>query len=74
MNRQGNVLGTYLHGLFDGGQLLRAITAHLLGGRAEDTPCLTMEQFREQEFDRIAQVVRDSVDMRAVYAILRGEI
>lgn len=73
MNRQGNVLGTYLHGLFDGGQLLRAITAHLRGGEAAGAPGLTMAQFREREFDRIAQVVRSSVDMRAVYAILRGE-
>lgn len=74
MNRQGNVLGTYLHGLFDGGQLLRAVIAKVRGVQTEEAPALTMEQFREREFDRIAQVVRESLDMKAVYAILRGEV
>jgi len=74
-NLQGNVLGSYLHGLFDDGKLFPALAAHVRGGKEPEktAPPMTMEQFREREFDRIADVVRASLDMEAVYRILRGE-
>ena len=34
---------------------------------------LTMEQFRDREFDRMAAIVRQNLDMDAVYKIIRGE-
>ena len=75
-NPAGNVLGSYLHGLFDDGQFFAALAAHvrrMKGGSGERQKALTMEEFREREFDRIAETVRASVDMDAVYRILRGE-
>ena len=75
-NREGNVLGSYLHGLFDDGQFFAALAAHVRQGRGQDAttgPALTMDEFREREFDRIADLVRASVDMDAVYRIIRGE-
>jgi len=77
MNEQGNVLGSYLHGLFDDGQLFAAIAAHIreakgLSGEVCDT--VSFEDFREREFDRIADIVRASVDMNAIYRIVRGEV
>ena len=76
MNRQGNVLGTYLHGIFDDGKLFAAIADRIRtqrGDAGRDTQPVSMEEFREREFDRIAAIVRDSVDMDAVYRIIRGE-
>ena len=75
-NAEGNVLGSYLHGLFDDGQLFGRIAAHIreqkgIQGAAEAP--MTMEAFREREFDRVAAIVRDSLDMEAIYAIIRGE-
>jgi adenosylcobyric acid synthase len=32
-----------------------------------------MEAFREREFDRIAAIVRSSVNMDAIYRIMDGE-
>ena len=32
------------------------------------------EEFREREFDRIADIVRASVDMDAIYRIVRGDV
>lgn len=75
-NRQGNVLGTYLHGVFDNGAFWRALADRVREqkglARASGAP-MTMAEYREREFDRLADVVRQHLDMDAVYAILRGE-
>ena len=76
MNEQGNVMGSYLHGLFDDGALFAAIAAHIRGqkgmtGAAHEV--VSMDQFREREFNRIADIVRASVDMDAIYRIIRRE-
>ena len=76
-NREGNVLGSYLHGLFDDGQFFSALASHVRKSKGiNETPrnALTMDEFREREFDRIADIVRASVDMDAIYKIIRGEV
>lgn len=35
---------------------------------------MTLDEYREREFDRIADIVRASVDMGAIYRIVRGEV
>ena len=75
-NPEGNVIGTYLHGIFDDGQFFSALAAHIRkqkGLSETQAPVQTMEQFREKEFDRIADIVRASVDMEAICRIIRGE-
>ena len=76
MNLQGNVMGTYLHGLFDDGQWFSAVASQIRRLRGESDQSfapVSFEEFREKEFDRIAAIVRSSVDMDAVYRIIRGE-
>ncbi len=76
VSRGGNVLGTYLHGLFDTGVLWRALVNHVREAKgldAVDGEILTLQQFREREFDRLAGIVRQNLDMDGVYRILRGE-
>ena len=73
-NPAGNVLGTYLHGLFDGGQLSRALLRQGAGGRSlPPASGLTLAQHREAQLDLLAQAVRRSLDMALIYRILRGE-
>ena len=75
-NPQGNVLGSYLHGIFDTGAFWRAVVNHLRAEKGLDIntgEVLTMEQFRDREFDRMAAIVRQNLDMDAVYRIIRGE-
>lgn len=75
-NAQGNVLGSYLHGIFDTGAFWRAVVNHLRAEKGLDIntgDVLTMEQFRDREFDRMAAIVRQNLDMDAVYKIIRGE-
>ncbi|MBQ3761411.1 MAG: cobyric acid synthase [Clostridia bacterium] len=76
-NAEGNVLGTYLHGLFDDGRFFSALAAFVRKGKGVCDPqsaFLTMDEFREREFDRIADIVRASLDMDAIYRIIRGEM
>jgi adenosylcobyric acid synthase len=75
-NRRGNVLGSYMHGLFDQGRLWRALVDHAraekgLDARGGDAP--TLAEFREREFDRLAAVARANLDMEKIYKIMRGE-
>ena len=75
-NRRGNVLGSYLHGLFDNGHLWRVLLDQVRAAKGlpqDRAAVLTMDQFREMEFDRLAQTVRQSLDMKLLYQILKGE-
>ena len=75
-NKAGNVIGTYLHGIFDTGAFWHALVEHVRqekGLSAEGGETLTMEEFRRREYDRLADGVRQNLDMDAVYKILRGE-
>ena len=75
-NKQGNVIGSYLHGIFDTGSFWRAIVNRVRRekGMDENTDDLmTIQEFRSREFDRLASIVRQNIDMDAVYRIIRGE-
>ena len=78
-NAQGNVLGTYLHGLFDDGSLADAVVrrARVLKGLPEEPvsaeqAAVNMRAYREEQFDILARAVRESLDMEKVYGILKG--
>ena len=75
-NGQGNVIGSYLHGIFDTGSFWRAIVNRVRrdkGMEENSGELLTIQQFRDREFDRLASIVRQNLDMDAVYKIIRGE-
>ncbi len=74
-NREGNVMGTYLHGLFDTGAFGRALINKVKkdkGIAVSDSEVLTMEQFRERELNKAADIVRSNLDMESVYTIIKG--
>ena len=75
-NAAGNVLGTYLHGLFDDGVLAQALIARarrIKGLPDTDGQAVDMASYRQAQFDKLAAAVRQSLDMAAIYRILRGE-
>ena len=73
---QGNVFGTYLHGLFDEGSLTEALAAWLLARKG-----IAQENFRPQshwdyqqsQYDLLADAVRASLDLDAVYRVMGME-
>lgn len=73
--RQGNVFGTYLHGLFDSGEVTEKLAAWLCGRKgisAVDTPIEDRRAYRERQYDLLADGVRAALDMDAIYRILEG--
>ena len=76
MNARGNVLGSYLHGIFDTGAFWRALVNRVRAEKGldlNDGELITMAEFRDREFDRLAAIVRQNLDMESVYRIIRGE-
>lgn len=70
---QGNVFGTYLHGLFDTGELTEKLTEFLCKRNNIDpagADLVPMEEYRQQQFDLLADGVRAPLDMDAVYAAM----
>ena len=70
---QGNVFGTYLHGLFDTGALIERLTAYLCSRKGIDpagAALIPMEQYRQQQFDLLADGVRRALDMNQIYAVM----
>ena len=70
---EGNVFGTYLHGLFDTGALTEALAAFLCrrkGLDPADAGVLSMEQYRQQQLDLLADGVRRTLDLDAIYAAM----
>ncbi|MEF9973338.1 MAG: cobyric acid synthase [Clostridia bacterium] len=75
-NPAGNVLGTYLHGLFDQGAFAQTLIDHarsLKGLAARGGEVMTMSKYREEQFDLLARGIRKSLDMPYIYRVLRGE-
>lgn len=72
--QQGEVYGTYVHGIFDRGELAEALI-HALMERKDISFDLAKgkdyETIKEEEYDRLADMMREHLDMKAVYAMLR---
>ena len=69
----GNVFGSYVHGLFDGG-LGEALVNLLLerkGLSADSETHMSNAQHQEQQFDLIALALRENFDMAAIYRIIK---
>ena len=70
---QNAVFGTYLHGLFDSGELTEQLAAYLCrrkGIAPETAAPLAMADYRTQQLDLLADGVRSALDMEAVYAAM----
>lgn len=76
---EGRVLGTYLHGLFDSGAFTQGLVDLLLEekGVAWDGEPPSPEDartFKERQYDRLADVLRQSLDLESIYRILEQDL
>ncbi|HIV17279.1 MAG TPA: cobyric acid synthase [Candidatus Alectryocaccobium stercorigallinarum] len=69
----GNVYGTYVHSIFDAGDIAAEIACALAKKKgvaleAEEIP--DYKEVKEREYDKLAKLIRGSMDMEAVYGML----
>ncbi len=73
----GNVYGSYIHGIFDSpgvsDVILRAL-CEKKGLMFESIRSFDLKTFKEQQYDRLAQTVRSSLNMDMIYQILDRKI
>ena len=70
---EGNVYGTYIHGIFDAPDVAKQIVATLLqekGCDPEGVKAFEMKEYKEKQYDALADVIRASLDMERVYDIV----
>jgi adenosylcobyric acid synthase len=75
-NEDGSVLGSYLHGIFDTDGFAEAMVRRLMAEKGMDYGSWTFDlaAHKEQEYDKLADLVRSSFDMKKIYEILEEGI
>ena len=69
----GNVFGTYLHGLFDTGDLVEKLANWLLKRKGLEPQTARVEshwEYKQRQYDILAQAVRENLDMGKIYAAM----
>lgn len=76
----GRVLGSYLHGLFDNERMTEALLKNLAEQKGEEFAGRwqagqkergeSLQEYKERQYDRLADLVRNSLDMEKIYEIL----
>lgn len=68
INKKGNILGTYIHGVFDGVNFRQYVVNKLRAKKGiEAKASMEYESLRDKELDRLADIVRKSLDMDKIY-------
>lgn len=70
---RGNVYGTYVHGIFDQPGVASGLVKALLkakGSLYREPGAMDYRTYKEQQYDKLAKGLRESLDMEAVYGLL----
>jgi adenosylcobyric acid synthase len=76
VNEEGNVFGTYLHGVFDSLEFTRSLLNLIRERKGMDSvesSVKSFKDFKEREYDKLAKLIRENIDMDKVYEIMKGE-
>lgn len=68
-----NVYGSYVHGIFDKEEVLKAIVTILLKNKGLDysnIKTFNFDEYKEKQYDILAQQMRDNIDMKKIYEIM----
>lgn len=72
--RNKNVYGTYIHGIFDKGSVASAFVEVLANNRGvviKRNICEDYGDFKQRQYDKLADILSQYVDMEEVYGMLR---
>jgi adenosylcobyric acid synthase len=70
LSEDGNVLGTYIHGLFHNDDLRRAILSEIAERKGKVFSPMTSSFSVEDQYDRLAAHVRENLNMDLIYRLL----
>ncbi|MFA5374445.1 MAG: cobyric acid synthase [Dehalococcoidia bacterium] len=65
----GNIAGTYIHGLFENESIRRCLLSNLRKAKGADCETRPLALSKDSEYDKLAALVRGSLDMNMVYKI-----
>lgn len=71
-----HVYGCYVHGIFDRAEVVEEVVGALLrqkGYCGEAVKAVDLSEYKEEQYDRLAGIIRENVDMDAVYRILNAD-
>ena len=74
---EGHIYGSYVHGIFDAPGVADAVLSALCRRKGVDYASLDavdMAAYRERQYDKLADAVREGLDMDLIYRILRREV
>lgn len=72
----GDAYGTYMHGVLDTPEVLEPLIRALLarkGISASDITVFDPVQYKEEQYDKLADMVRSALDMDRIYQILEAD-
>ena len=69
VSENGNIVGTYIHGLFENASLRRCLLSNLCRTKGVDCETRPFTISKDSEYDKLAALVRGSLDMDMIYKI-----
>ena len=75
MTEDGHIWGSYLHGIFDNEQLVFALVHEIMQEKGIDPDAeeLSIAEYKEIQYNKLADMIRKHMDMDRIYQILFGE-
>ena len=74
-NSEGNVVGTYIHGIFDEIDFTRTLLNTIRSKKGLEpitSEVESFEEFKNREYDRLADMLRENLDMEKIYEIVKN--
>lgn len=73
VNKEETIFGTYIHGIFDNTKFTRNLLNKIRAARGKESlneEILDYASYKDEQYDKLANIVRENLDVRAIYRIL----
>ena len=70
---RNNIYGTYIHGIFDQGEILRILSSSLSKTKGLHLPegtIMDQTEWKNREYDKLAKTLRESMDLAKIYEMM----
>jgi adenosylcobyric acid synthase len=74
MNKEGNVFGTYIHGIFDNMEFTVGFINNIRKSKGlaklDYDKSMEFDEYKEMQYDNLAEILRASIDIKKIYEIV----